>query len=115
VSSDRRAQKSIARESQEILNPLFKDSKLGRSYTQPNNLRFITPDVVLVEFAGSVLFPGENEDKVALNGLMTIVVARQDGVWRIESFQNTPTGRWHKVRLIWRCVLFRLSMPRPKA
>ncbi len=37
--------KPIAKESQEILDTLFKGSRLGRSYSHPNNLRFITPDV----------------------------------------------------------------------
>jgi uncharacterized protein (TIGR02246 family) len=107
--------KSIAKESQEILNTLFRGSKLGRSYRNPNNLRFITPDVALVESAGSVLFPGETEDKVAPNGLMTFVVARRDDAWRIVSFQNTPTGRWHTIRLIWRYLLSRLSASRSRA
>jgi uncharacterized protein (TIGR02246 family) len=107
--------KSIAKESQEILNTFFKGSKLGRSYSHPDNLRFITPDVVLVETAGSVLFPGETEDMVAPNGVMTIVVARQDDAWRIVSFHNTPTRRWHKVRLIWRYLLSRVSASRAVA
>jgi uncharacterized protein (TIGR02246 family) len=106
---------SIARESQEILDTLFKRSKLGRGYSHPNHLRFLTPDVVLVETAGAVLFPGETEDRVAPNGLMTFVVARQDDAWRIVSFQNTPTGRWHKVRLIWRYCFSRLWSARAGA
>jgi uncharacterized protein (TIGR02246 family) len=107
--------KSIAKESQEILNTLFKGSKLGRRYSHPDRLRFIASDVVLVETAGAVLFPGETEDKVAPNGVMTFVVARQDDAWRIVSFHNTPTGRWHKVRLIWRYLLSRISASWPGA
>src|SRR5580698_7171185 len=86
-----RGRKSIADSHQEIFNTFFKETKLGQGY--PSSLRQITPDVVLVESAGSVLFPGESESKVAPNGLMTLVVARQDNAWRIVSFQNTPTGK----------------------
>jgi uncharacterized protein (TIGR02246 family) len=105
--------KSIAESHQEIFNTFFKESKLGRSY--PNNLRRITPDVVLVESAGSVLFPGETENKVAPNGLVTFVVARQDDGWRIVSFQNTPTGRFRNVKFMWRYLLSRLSAFRAEA
>ena len=100
--------KSIAQSHQEIFNTLFRDTKLGRNY--PNTLRPITPDVVLVESAGSVLFPGETESKISPNGLMTLVVARQADAWRIVSFQNTPTGRLRNVRFIFRYLLSRLSV-----
>jgi uncharacterized protein (TIGR02246 family) len=100
--------KSIAQSHQEIFNRFFKDTKLGRSY--PNTLRPITSDVVLVESAGSVLFPGETESEISLNGLTTFVLARQANAWRIVSFQNTPTGRHRSVRFIWRYLRSRLSV-----
>jgi uncharacterized protein (TIGR02246 family) len=100
--------KSIAQSHQEIFNTLFRDTKLGRNY--PNTLRPITPDVVLVESAGSVLFPGETESKISPNGLMTLVVARQADAWRIVSFQNTPTGRLRNLRFIGRYLRSRLSV-----
>src|ERR1700722_17195014 len=67
--------KSIAGSHQKIFDTFFKKTKLGRNY--PSVLRQITSDVFLVESAGSVLFPGETEHKVAPNGLLTLVVARQ--------------------------------------
>jgi uncharacterized protein (TIGR02246 family) len=98
--------KSIAESHQEIFNTFFKGTKLGRDY--PNRVRPITPDVVLVEFAGSVLFPGETERKVSPNGLMTLVVAKQGEEWRIVLFQNTPTGRRRNVTFLWRYLLSRV-------
>ena len=100
--------KSIAETHQKIFDTFFKGTKLGRNY--PSNIRRITSDVVLVESSGSVLFPGENENNVAPNGLLTLVVARQGDGWRIVSFHNTPTGRFRKVRFIGRFVLSRLSI-----
>ena len=108
-----RGRESIAKSHQEIFNTLFKDTRLGRRY--PNSLRLIAPDVVLVESAGSVLFPGEVENKVTPNGLVTLVVARQHDAWRIVSFQNTPTGRFRNVRFLWRYLLSRLSVLRGEA
>jgi uncharacterized protein (TIGR02246 family) len=100
--------KSISESHQKIFDYFFKDTKLGRDY--PISLRRITPDVILVEASGSVLFPGETEQKISPNGLMTLVVARQDDGWRIVSFQNTPTGRWRNLKFMWRYLLSRLSV-----
>jgi uncharacterized protein (TIGR02246 family) len=102
--------KSIAESHQEIFNTIFKKTKLGRRY--PSTFRSITSDVVLVESAGSVLFPGESESKIPPNGLMTLVVARQADDWRIVSFQNTPTGRFRNLKFMWRYLVSRLSTPR---
>jgi uncharacterized protein (TIGR02246 family) len=99
--------KAIAESHQKIFDTFFKGTKLGRSY--PSRIRQVTPEVVLVESAGSVLFPGEAEEKIEPNGLLTLVVARQDDAWRIVSFQNTPTGRWRTVKFIGRYFLSRLS------
>jgi uncharacterized protein (TIGR02246 family) len=105
--------KSIADSHQEIFDTFFKGTKLGRSYA--SSFRRITSDVVLVESAGSVLFPGETEHRVAPNGLMTLVVARQDNAWRIVSFQNTPTGQWRNAKFLWRYLLSRFSVFRAEA
>ncbi len=92
--------KAIAESHQKIFDTFFKGTKLGRNY--PSQFRQIATDVVLVESAGSVLFPGEIEQNIPPNGLLTLVVARQDDQWRIVSFQNTPTGRWRSAKFIGR-------------
>ena len=99
--------KAIAESHQQIFDTFFKKTRLGRGY--PARMREIRPDVLLVEAAGSVLFPGETEQRVAPNGLMTLVVAREDADWRIVSFQNTPTGRFRTPRFLWRYMRSRLS------
>lgn len=95
--------KAIASSHQQIFDTIFKGSKLGRNY--PSKIRTVTPDVVLVESAGSVLFPGERESEIEPNGLLTLVLARQQGIWRIVSFQNTPTGRFRGMRFVTRFFL----------
>jgi uncharacterized protein (TIGR02246 family) len=99
--------KAIADSHQQIFDTIFKGTKLGRGY--PVRYRSIMPEVVLVEGSGAVLFPGEVEEKIAPNGLMTMVVARQAGDWRIVSFQNTPTGGWRKLKFFWRYVVSRFA------
>lgn len=98
--------KAIANSHQRIFDTFFKGTRLGRDY--PIRTRELRPDVVLVEAAGSVLFPGEREQSVAPNGLMTLVLAKEDTGWRIVSFQNTPTGRFRNLRFICRYALSRL-------
>ena len=105
--------KAIAESHQKIFDTFFKGSRLGRRY--PSRFRPITPDVILVESAGSVLFPGEIEQNIPPNGLITLVVARQDDEWRIVSFQNTPTGRLRKVKFIGRYFLSRIFGSRAAA
>jgi uncharacterized protein (TIGR02246 family) len=99
--------KSIAESHQQIFNTIFKGTKLGRGY--PICVRSITPEVVLVEACGSVLFPGEIEKNVSPNGLMTMVVEKLGNDWRIVSFQNTPTGRWRMVKFFWRYLVSRFA------
>ncbi len=97
---------AIAESHQEIFTTFFKDTRLGRAY--PTYFRWLSPEVVLVESAGSVLFPGEDEGNVPPNGLMTLVLAKQGLAWQIVSFQNTPTGKWRKLKFMWRFVFSRV-------
>jgi len=102
--------KRIAESHQQVFDTIFKKTKLGRNY--PCTIREIAPEVVLVEAEGSVLFAGEKEQKIVPNGLMTMVLAKREGAWRIVSFQNTPTGRWRMVKFIWRYIVSRFSVGR---
>lgn len=99
--------RAIAESHQQIFNTFFKRTKVGRNY--PMNLRTLTPDVVMVEASGAVLFPNENEADVPPNGLMTLVVKKEGEKWCIVSFQNTPTGPLRNLRFMWRYFLSRLS------
>ncbi len=92
--------KAIAESHRRIFSTFFRETRLGRGY--PREVRPLTPDVVLVEASGSVLFPGEKEEDVPPNGLMTLVVRRDGENWRIVSFQNTPAGRMRSLRFMWR-------------
>jgi uncharacterized protein (TIGR02246 family) len=98
--------RAIEESHQRVFDSFFKNTRVGRDY--PIQLRVLTPDVVLVEACGSVLFPGETENAVPPNGLMTLVLTKVDETWRIVSFQNTPTGRLRNLRFIFRYLLSRL-------
>jgi uncharacterized protein (TIGR02246 family) len=104
---------AIADSHQKIFDSVLKGTRLGGTY--PAELQPVTPNVVLVHSSGAVLFPGESEQRVPPNGLITMVAARDAGSWRFVSFSNTPTGRARNARFVWRYLASRLSMFRTEA
>jgi uncharacterized protein (TIGR02246 family) len=104
---------AIADSHQKIFDSVFKGTCLGSTY--PAELQPVAPNVVLVHSSGAVLFPGESEQRVPPNGLITMVAVGEGGSWRFVSFSNTPTGRARNVRFLWRYLVSRLSMFRAEA
>jgi len=104
-----KGRRQIADVHQRVFDGIFKGTRLGGRLT---SLRCITPDVVLVHSVGGILFAGEADGSVEANGLTTLVVAKQGGVWRIVCFQNTPTGRHRKLRFFWRLLKSKLRLRR---
>lgn len=76
-----------------------------RLWDRPGEMRYLAPDVVLIRSEGAVLFPGEADGSVESNGLTTTICTRHDGEWRIDSFQNTPTGKLRTPRFLWRYLV----------
>jgi len=105
--------KSIAQSHQRVFDTLFKNSRLGHQY--PLSIRGIAPDVVLIEATGSVLFPGAMGRNIAPHRVRTLVLVRQGDLWRIVSFQNTPTGRFRKINFLWRYFVSRIAASRAPA
>ena len=81
----------------------------------PVELQPVAPNVVLVHAGGAVLFPGENEQRVAPNGLITMVAVGEAGSWRFVCFNNTPTGSARNIRFLLRYLVSRLSTCRAEA
>jgi uncharacterized protein (TIGR02246 family) len=108
-----RGRDAIAHSHQRIFDSILKGTRVS-SAMRPV-IRQITPDVVLVENSGAVVFAGEDERKVPPNGLMTMVVKRGVEGWRIISFQNTPTGKFRNLRFIARYFASRLRQWRSAA
>lgn len=103
----RTGRQAIADSHQKIFGTFFAHTRLGESY--PVELQPVTPDVVLIHASGSVLFPGESEQRVPPNGLMSMVAVREGGTWRLVLFHNTPTGRARTFRFARRYLISRLS------
>ena len=99
---------AIAKSHQKIFDSVLKGTHLGSTY--PAELQPVAPNVVLVHGGGTVLFPGESEQRVRPNGLITIVAVGEAGSWRFVSFSNTPTGAARNARFLWRYLVSRLSI-----
>jgi uncharacterized protein (TIGR02246 family) len=90
--------KTIAERHQQIFDTFFKNTRIDGKYK--TILRPVTQDVVLVHGQGTVLFPGESDKDASPNGIMTMCIVKRNGQWQIASFQNTPTGKWRKLKFI---------------
>jgi uncharacterized protein (TIGR02246 family) len=92
--------KTIAERHQEIFDTLFKNTRIDGDYT--TTFQLLTPDVVLVHATGTVLFPGESDKEEIPNGIITMALSKNNGIWQIASFQNTPTGKFRTFKFAWR-------------
>ncbi len=84
---------------QRVFDGIFKGTRLGGTR---QSVKVVSPDVVLVQSEGGILFAGESAAAMQPNGIATTVIAKQQGAWQIVSFQNTPTGRHRKLRFLLR-------------
>jgi uncharacterized protein (TIGR02246 family) len=59
---------------------------------RPVDVRFATDDVALIRTHGGILAAGETEIDPALAVRSTWVCVKQDGVWYLAGYQNSPRG-----------------------
>ena len=52
-------------------------------------VRFLSPDVAIVYARGNTIMRGKSKADPARDSLQTLMVVRQEGAWRVTSFQNT--------------------------
>jgi uncharacterized protein (TIGR02246 family) len=53
------------------------------------HVRFIEPDVVLMQTEGGILWPGQTQLASGNRGIQSFVVVKNNGAWRVKLFQNT--------------------------
>jgi uncharacterized protein (TIGR02246 family) len=69
---------------------LFADRLKGtRLLVEVRNVRFLGRDIALMQTAGGILWPGEQQLAPGNDGIQSFVTVKQDGVWRVLLFQNT--------------------------
>ena len=67
-------------------------------------MRFLTPDVALLIGRGGTIMRGDTSPSPERDSIQTLVAVREDGQWRLTSFQNTrvrPIGQSARAALLW--------------
>jgi len=55
-------------------------------------IRFLAPEVALLRAVAGMVPPGQQDIFPAVNAIQTLVVKRENEVWGIALFQNTPAA-----------------------
>jgi uncharacterized protein (TIGR02246 family) len=75
-----------------VMQHLFETTLRDTRYlAQVKALRFVTPEVALMQTLGGVVFPEETIIPVERCSVQTFVIVRIRGTWSVASFQNTRT------------------------
>jgi uncharacterized protein (TIGR02246 family) len=73
-----------------VMQHLFDTALKGtRCLAHVKALRFVTPEVALMQTLGGVVFPGETVVPAERCFIQTFVAVRKRGTWSVASFQNT--------------------------
>ncbi len=74
-----------AKSHQQIFDTIYKDSRLAATVKQ---IRFLRPDVAVVHGESNLTYKINGEEKKG-NGIVTLVMTKENGKWEIVAFQNT--------------------------
>lgn len=72
------------------LEPIFRDHPTARFVTVVKDVRRLGNDAALLTAIAGMVPPGKSDIEPQTNAHQTLVAALNDGLWRIELFQNTP-------------------------
>lgn len=77
--------------------PLFdKWLKGTRLVGKVKTVRFLSPDVALMQAVGGTVMRGRSEPSPERDSIQTLVATKHGDEWRLAAFQNTRTGPWAK-------------------
>jgi uncharacterized protein (TIGR02246 family) len=77
----------IEKNHQQIFDTIFKNTTVTLTVKQ---IRFLRPDVALVHASGHRDSP---QTDLVIDGTIVMVMTKNDGGWKIASFQNTKVSR----------------------
>lgn len=69
-----------------LFDTVLKDSRLQG---EVESVRFLTPEVAVVHWTGSVAYPWQQRVRRRRRSRQTLVVVRREGRWQATAFQNT--------------------------
>lgn len=65
------------------------DLKGSKLTVQVTSVRFLEPDVVVMQTEGGILRPGQTQLASGNRGIQSFVLVKRQGEWRVKLFQNT--------------------------
>jgi uncharacterized protein (TIGR02246 family) len=68
---------------------LAADLKGSRLTVEVTSVRFLEPDVVVMQTEGGILWPGQTQLAAGNRGIQSFVLVKEGGAWRVKLFQNT--------------------------
>jgi uncharacterized protein (TIGR02246 family) len=74
------------------LTGIFADHQPATYVAKVREVRLLSADTAVLRAVAGMVPPGQNMLNPSLNAVQTLVAAKQDGRWRVEVYQNTPTA-----------------------
>lgn len=74
----------------EHINAVFTSHKTGRYVTIVKQVRFLSPDIAILQAITSLIPAGKDDLEPRTNAIQTMVAEKEEDEWHIELFQNTP-------------------------
>ncbi|MET1085930.1 MAG: SgcJ/EcaC family oxidoreductase [Arthrobacter sp.] len=72
------------------LDPIFRGHETATYVAKVRDVRRLGPDTALLTAITGLVPPGRADVSPATNAHQTLIAVREDGLWGIELFQNTP-------------------------
>jgi len=72
------------------LRPIFQDHLTARFVSKVKAVHVLSQEVVLLRAIAGMVPRGQSDINPSVNTHHTLVAFKQEGVWRIQLFQNTP-------------------------
>jgi len=74
----------------EHINSIFNNHKTGKYVTIVKEVRFLSPDIGILQAVTGLVPSGKDELEPKTNAIQTMVAEKEEDEWHIALFQNTP-------------------------
>ena len=74
----------------EQIKSIFNNHNTGRYVTIVKEIRFLSPDVGIVQAIAGMIPAGKEDLEPKINAIQTMVAEKEEDEWHIALFQNTP-------------------------
>lgn len=72
------------------IRQIFSSHRTASYVGKIREIRFLSPDIVLLRAVAGMVPPGERGIKPEVNAIQSLIAIKENNAWRISLFQNTP-------------------------